>query len=53
MATIRCTSCNAPLAERGATEFKCPDCGETIYRCAQCRKQSVKYTCPKCGFQGL
>ncbi|MBP3443248.1 MAG: DUF1610 domain-containing protein, partial [Methanocorpusculaceae archaeon] len=20
----KCTSCNAPLAERGATEFKCP-----------------------------
>ncbi|HJJ28118.1 MAG TPA: zinc finger domain-containing protein [Methanocorpusculum sp.] len=48
----KCTSCNGPLAERGATEFKCPDCGETIYRCASCRHQSVKYTCPKCGFEG-
>ena len=27
----KCTSCNAPLAERGATEFKCPDCGEPLY----------------------
>ncbi|MDR0438917.1 MAG: zinc finger domain-containing protein [Methanocalculaceae archaeon] len=52
MVATKCTSCNAPLTERGATEFKCPDCGEIIYRCAYCRKQSIKYICPKCGFQG-
>ncbi|HJJ55569.1 MAG TPA: zinc finger domain-containing protein [Methanocorpusculum sp.] len=52
MAILKCTSCNAPLSDRGATEFKCPVCGEMIHRCAYCRKQSIKYTCKNCGFQG-
>ncbi|MDO8842129.1 MAG: zinc finger domain-containing protein [Methanocalculus sp.] len=52
MSMVKCTSCNAPLAERGATEFKCPECSELIRRCARCRLQSIQYVCQKCGFQG-
>jgi len=51
--TIRkCTSCNAPLALEGATEFACPKCGCEIMRCVRCREQSIPYICPKCGFRG-
>ncbi|MDD4255164.1 MAG: zinc finger domain-containing protein [Methanofollis sp.] len=52
MAMEKCTSCNAPLVERGATRFNCPGCGNEIRRCAQCREQSIAYTCEKCGYQG-
>ncbi|QSZ67402.1 DUF1610 domain-containing protein [Methanofollis aquaemaris] len=52
MAMEKCTSCNAPLAEGGATKFACPKCGNEIRRCPQCREQSIGYTCTKCGFQG-
>ncbi|HZD42601.1 MAG TPA: zinc finger domain-containing protein [Methanomicrobiales archaeon] len=48
----RCTSCNAPLAETGATEFNCPECTTVIRRCIRCRQQSILYECPKCGFRG-
>jgi hypothetical protein len=52
MEISNCTSCNAPLAEQGATEFGCPQCGNMIRRCYRCRMQSVAYICPKCGFWG-
>jgi predicted RNA-binding Zn-ribbon protein involved in translation (DUF1610 family) len=52
MSEKKCTSCNAPLAEEGATEFGCPACGVEINRCYRCREQSIAYTCPKCGFGG-
>ncbi len=52
MKFVQCTSCNAPLAEAGATRFPCPKCGHEIRRCNRCRKQSVPYICPQCGFRG-
>jgi Zn-ribbon RNA-binding protein len=52
MSDKNCTSCNAPLAEEGATEFGCPACGVKINRCYRCREQSISYVCPKCGFGG-
>ncbi len=52
MSDKNCTSCNAPLAEEGATEFGCPACGVKIDRCYRCREQSITYVCPKCGFGG-
>ncbi|WP_298667127.1 zinc finger domain-containing protein [uncultured Methanofollis sp.] len=52
MAMEKCTSCKAPLSECGATRFNCPVCGNEIRRCAQCREQSITYTCEKCGYQG-
>jgi predicted RNA-binding Zn-ribbon protein involved in translation (DUF1610 family) len=52
MADKKCTSCKAPLAEEGATEFGCPSCGTEIKRCYRCREQSIHYTCAKCGFAG-
>jgi hypothetical protein len=48
-----CNSCGIRLVGNGITFFKCPICGvEEIGRCAQCRDQSVKYECKKCGFTG-
>ncbi|MDE4908515.1 zinc finger domain-containing protein [Methanogenium marinum] len=52
MAIEKCTSCNVPLASEGWTKFSCPKCGETIYRCHDCRHQSIPYECKKCGFMG-
>ncbi|WP_083475504.1 zinc finger domain-containing protein [Methanogenium cariaci] len=55
MAIEKCTSCNVPLASEGWTKFPpCPPkCGgETIYRCHDCRHQSIPYECKKCGFMG-
>ena len=52
MSDKKCTSCSAPLAEEGATEFGCPACGVEITRCYRCREQSIPYVCPKCGFGG-
>jgi len=52
MSDKKCTSCSAPLAEEGATEFGCPACGVEINRCYRCREQSIAYVCPKCGFGG-
>jgi hypothetical protein len=52
MANKKCSSCNAPLAEEGATEFKCPACGFEIRRCYRCREQSIPYLCQKCGLGG-
>lgn len=48
-----CSSCGKRLLGKGATTFACPSCGSgKLGRCAQCRDQSVLYTCPDCGFQG-
>ncbi|MGI0053995.1 MAG: zinc finger domain-containing protein [Thermoplasmata archaeon] len=50
---VRCSSCGAALAGRGAAHFPCPECGfESLGRCARCRDQSVGYRCLKCGFAG-
>lgn len=51
--TETCTSCGVRLLGKGVTTFLCPSCGESkMGRCAQCRDQSVTYTCNKCGFAG-
>ncbi len=50
---VNCSSCGIMLVGHAITSFPCPSCGETrIGRCAQCRDQSVSYTCPSCGFSG-
>ncbi|MCD6301150.1 MAG: DUF1610 domain-containing protein [Staphylothermus sp.] len=49
-----CSSCHRVMAphEHG-TEFPCPNCGQVIIRrCKKCRKLSVPYVCPNCGFRG-
>ncbi len=49
-----CSSCHRVMAphEHG-TEFLCPNCGQVIIRrCKKCRKLSVPYVCPNCGFRG-
>jgi len=38
--TRQCVSCGIQVAGMNAARFSCPDCGETIHRCAKCRKQS-------------
>jgi len=50
--TRQCVSCGIQVAGMNAARFACPDCGETIHRCAKCRKQSNLYECPDCGFRG-
>lgn len=49
-----CTSCKIRVTNLpGTVTFPCPKCAkEQILRCPHCRKTSVKYTCPKCGFIG-
>ncbi len=49
-----CTSCRRLLRpDEKAVVFSCPNCGQVeIIRCYKCRKQTVKYTCPVCGFTG-
>jgi predicted RNA-binding Zn-ribbon protein involved in translation (DUF1610 family) len=48
----KCNSCGKGLLSHGSTTFPCPICNETIGRCDNCREQSVKYSCTKCGFSG-
>jgi len=48
----KCISCGVRLAERGFVRFPCPMCAYPIGRCVRCRKQSIIYKCPKCGFTG-
>ncbi|MFH0874967.1 MAG: zinc finger domain-containing protein [archaeon] len=52
--TLICSSCKARITNtKGAVKFLCPSCSkETIIRCADCRKNVVKYTCHSCGFVG-
>ena len=49
-----CTSCGVKIAfMKDATSFPCPGCGDfTVNRCVKCRKGSVIFKCPKCGFEG-
>jgi len=49
-----CSSCHRVLSPREvASKFYCPNCGKAIIkRCYKCRKLSVPYTCPVCGFKG-
>jgi len=48
-----CSSCGVRLIGKKSTFFLCPMCGKTeIGRCSNCRDQSVKYICAKCGFTG-
>ncbi len=47
-----CISCGRSLRAKGSVEFACPDCGEPLGRCQQCRDQSVTYRCPQCRFLG-
>ena len=48
----KCVSCGINISGTNAAAFKCPDCGQQIYRCAKCRKQSNLYSCKGCGFTG-
>ncbi|MEM4735957.1 MAG: zinc finger domain-containing protein [Candidatus Thorarchaeota archaeon] len=54
MRAIRCTSCHrsvSPLSNN--VKFNCPQCGSfVIWRCESCRRFSIRYTCPSCGFEG-
>ena len=50
--TQKCVSCGINIAGTNAAGFNCPDCGNQIYRCATCRKQSTLYECNECGFTG-
>lgn len=49
-----CISCKKNIAGVDMSAvFKCPQCGKAkIVRCGDCRKNSVKYVCPSCGFEG-
>ena len=49
-----CSSCGRVIApDDKPVTFYCPNCGKVeIIRCSKCRKQTVKYTCPICGFTG-
>ncbi|MEM2933718.1 MAG: HVO_2753 family zinc finger protein [Methanocellales archaeon] len=47
-----CISCGVRLFGKGFTRFPCPNCGESLGRCAKCRQQSNQYICKKCGFLG-
>ncbi|MBI4393888.1 MAG: DUF1610 domain-containing protein [Euryarchaeota archaeon] len=51
--TETCSSCGVRLIGQATTSFLCPSCGDgKIGRCAQCRDQSVEFTCAHCGFVG-
>jgi predicted RNA-binding Zn-ribbon protein involved in translation (DUF1610 family) len=50
--TRQCVSCGINIAGTNAARFNCPDCGQLIFRCATCRKQSNLYECSSCGFMG-
>jgi hypothetical protein len=51
-ATRQCVSCGINISGTNAARFKCPDCGNLIFRCSTCRKQSNLYECDDCGFTG-
>ncbi len=48
----KCVSCGINISGTNAARFQCPECGQVIYRCGKCRKQSTLYQCPNCGFTG-
>jgi hypothetical protein len=48
----RCISCGSYVViGDGSVLFPCPECGELIGRCANCRALGRRYTC-KCEFTG-
>ncbi|OYT40329.1 MAG: RNA-binding protein [Desulfurococcales archaeon ex4484_58] len=49
-----CSSCHRLMTpQEHGSSFPCPNCGQVIIkRCKKCRKLSVPYTCPNCGFHG-
>ena len=49
-----CTSCNCKLmSSQGSVSFQCPECTkEEIVRCSDCRKNSIRYMCSACKFEG-
>ena len=49
-----CGSCKKRTAnDQGAVVFSCPKCaGNEMVRCANCRKNAIKYNCAGCGFEG-
>ena len=51
---VACTSCKTDISVvKKCVSFKCPQCGkEKITRCGKCRRLSVPYICPGCGFEG-
>ena len=52
--TLTCVSCGKRVeTESYWVRFKCPACSDSeVIRCEKCRRLSVKYKCPKCGFEG-
>lgn len=50
--THKCVSCGVTIAAMSAARFPCPQCGNHVSRCKRCRKQSTRYNCPDCGFEG-
>ncbi len=50
----KCISCNKNIScDNGSVIFDCPKCGKhKIIRCASCKVNSIKYTCPECKFEG-
>lgn len=54
MAKLVCGTCKAPVANlAGSARFLCPQCSKVeIVRCATCRRNAAKYSCPDCGFEG-
>lgn len=49
-----CSSCHRIMApHEPGVSFVCPNCGRgVIKRCNKCRKLSIHYICPVCGFRG-
>ncbi len=48
----KCISCGNALVGSGAVIFECPNDSTKIGRCARCKKLSINYKCPTCGFEG-
>jgi predicted RNA-binding Zn-ribbon protein involved in translation (DUF1610 family) len=46
---VKCVSCGKESTK--GVKFKCPECGEEVYRCDKCRSLSIEYKC-KCGYVG-
>ncbi len=51
---MKCTSCGMNLSgDDRFVRFKCPNCLKVeIFRCSRCKRLSVEYLCPNCGFKG-
>jgi Zn-ribbon RNA-binding protein len=49
-----CLSTKRKVAnDSGSVSFKCPKCLDyEIVRSTHARSNAIKYTCPKCGFEG-